>query len=536
MAVNRAQVQEIVKCGKNPDYFFNSYCKIQHPTKGLIPFKTFPFQDDCVQDFIEHRLNVILKARQLGISTLVAAYCTWLALFQKDQNLLIIATKQTVAQNIIKKVKVVLNNLPRWLILPKIIGMNKQEVTFSNGSSIKAIPTSDDAGRSEAISLLIIDEAAFIKNFDDLWTGLYPTLSTGGRAIILSTPKGVGGQYHKLYTDAEAGLNEFNDIRLPWDVHPERDQAWFENETKNFAKRKIAQEYLCDFLASGDTMLDGDDIAWIGAMVQPPRSKFAPDRNGWAWKEPLASHNYVISADVARGDGKDFSTFHVIDTTAGEVVAEYKGKLPPDRFADLIYETGRRYMNALAVPENNSYGYHVCGKLKDAGYPKLYYHDARKTAYIGDYIPPQDLSKAGFPTTAKTRNLILAKMEEVIRNKGLRIYSSRFHDELKQFVWENGKAQAQRGANDDLVISFAIGNWFYEGNGDYGKYSNELNSAMLAGMGLTRKEYQAPDVRGAGKQHWDPFLPIKPGTDTLAPVDDKTRRVRNASRDLSWLF
>ena len=222
MSVSRRQVDEIVKCGKTPDYFFNTYCKIQHPTKGLIPFKTFPFQDDCVEEFIEHRLNIILKARQLGISTLVAAFCVWLALFHKDQNLLIIATKQSVAQNIVRKVKIILNNLPKWLILPRITGMNKQAVEFSNGSTIKAVPTSDDAGRSEAISLLIIDEAAFIRNFDELWTGLYPTLSTGGRAIILSTPKGVGGQYHKIYTDAEAGLNEFNAIKLPWNVHPSR--------------------------------------------------------------------------------------------------------------------------------------------------------------------------------------------------------------------------------------------------------------------------------------------------------------------------
>jgi len=538
LSVSRRQVDEIVKCGKTPDYFFNTYCKIQHPTKGLIPFKTFPFQDDCVDQFIDHRLNIILKARQLGISTLVAAFCVWLALFHKDQNLLIIATKQSVAQNIVRKVKIILNNLPKWLILPRITGMNKQAVEFSNGSTIKAVPTSDDAGRSEAISLLIIDEAAFIRNFDELWTGLYPTLSTGGRAIILSTPKGVGGQYHKIYTDAEAGLNEFNAIKLPWSVHPERDQTWFENETRNFSKRKISQEYLCDFLASGDTMIDASDIDWIRSMIEPPKTKFAVDRNGWEWKIPLSARNYVISADVARGDGKDYSTFHVIDSTVGEVVAEYKGKLPPDQFADLLHKTGIRYNKALIVPESNTYGYHVCAKLKDSGYPKLYYHDNRKTAYIGDYIPPQDLSKAGFPTTSKTRNLILAKLEELIRNRSIKVYSSRFYEEMKQFIWSNGKAQAQKGANDDLVMSLAIGSWFFDGTGDYAKYSNELNQAMLNGMGLSRKEYREPEVRGKVSQSWDPYLPVKSGDDKkgLEPVSKDIKNISNAAKDLKWLY
>jgi len=537
-AVNRRQVQEIIKCGKNPSHFINSYCKIQHPTRGLIPFATYPFQDDCIQDFLTHRLNVILKARQLGISTLVAAYLTWLALFHKDQNLLVIATKKSVAQNIIRKVRTILAGLPKWLILPQVTGMSKQTVEFSNGSKIEAIPTSDDAGRSEAISLLVIDEAAFIRNFDEIWTGLYPTISAGGRAIILSTPKGVGGQYHKLYTNSEAGLNEFNPIKLMWDVHPERDQAWFDNETRNFSKKKVAQEYLCDFLASGDTLLDSDDIGWVGTLVKPPIDKFGPDRNGWLWSVPLSEHKYVISADVARGDSKDYSTFHVFDMMAGEIVAEYKGKLRPDNFAELLLETGHRFNDAMIVPENNSYGYHVCGKLKDFGYTKLYYHNDKKSTYLGDYIPPQDLSRAGFPTNAKTRPIILAKMEELIRNKAIRIYSSRFHNELKQFVWTKGKAQAQSGANDDLVMSFAIGSWFYDGTDDYGMHATQLNDAMLNAMGTSTKEYKQEPLRGVGKHPWDNFLPNHPN-DILSNAGSEKTRLKNARRissDLKWLL
>ena len=166
---------------KDPVYFFNKYVKIQHPVRGLISFDTYDFQDECVETFIDNRFSIILKSRQLGLSTLVAAYATWMAIFQRDKNILVIATKLSVAQNFIKKVKVVLRNLPPWLILPTVVSNNKQLLEFSHGSTIKAIPTSDDAGRSEALSLLIVDEAAFVRNFDELWLGLYPTISTGGR-------------------------------------------------------------------------------------------------------------------------------------------------------------------------------------------------------------------------------------------------------------------------------------------------------------------------------------------------------------------
>ena len=243
------QVKEIVRCGKDPVYFMKKYVKIQHPTRGLIPFETYPFQETCVGDFENNRFNVILKSRQLGLSTLSASYALWMGIFQRDKNILVIATKLNVAMNFIRKVKTMLRSLPKWLGLPEVIADNKQTIEFSHGSVIKAIPTSDDAGRSEALSLLIVDEAAFVKNFDTLWMGLYPTLSTGGRAIVLSTPNGVGGQYYKLYTDATQGENEFNPINLPWHVHPERGDEWFKKETRNMSKRQIAQELLCDFVA-----------------------------------------------------------------------------------------------------------------------------------------------------------------------------------------------------------------------------------------------------------------------------------------------
>ena len=487
------QVKEIIKCGKDPSYFFNNYLKIQHPVKGLITFDTYDFQDDCLKDFIDNRFNIVLKSRQLGLSTLVAAYAVWMALFQREKNILIIATKLAVAQNFITKVKTMIRSLPKWLMIPDIVANNKQMIQFSHGSQIKAIPTSEDAGRSEALSLLIVDEAAFVRNFDTIWTGIYPTISTGGRVILLSTPNGVGGQYYKLYTEAEAGLNEFNPIKLMWDVIPDRDQEWFDKTTNNMNKRQIAQEYLCDFTTSGETFMSDGDIEWIRNNVESPIAREYDDRNVWIWDYPLSEHDYIISADVSRGDAKDYSTFHVIDTTEGKCVAEYKGKIRPDTFAELLNEYGLKYNKALLCPENNSYGYATILKLQELKYPRIYYR-RKKGVYIGDYVPPSSVEIAGFNTNGKTRGTILSKLEEVLRNKQIIIKSSRFYEELKTFTWSSGKAQAKRGYHDDLVMSFAIGTWLFDAAGGYSKDSKALNDAMLAAMKRDVKHYDGtPD-------------------------------------------
>jgi len=520
------QVAEIIKCGKISSYFINTYVKIQHPTRGLVKFSTYKFQDKCLEEFDLHRFNVILKSRQLGISTVAAAYALWQALFYKDKAILIIATKLAVAQNFIKKVKVALQNLPSWLVMPHLKSDTKQMVEFSNGSSIKAIPTSEDAGRSEALTLLIVDEAAFISNFDELWTGLYPTLSTGGRAIVLSTPNGVGGQFHKLYVEAEANLNIFNPIKLPWDVHPERDDSWFDNESKNMTKKQVAQELLCDFAASGDTFLSANDLEYIVRGTQAPIEKWGPDMGVWVWRYAMPGHKYLVSADVARGDGADYSSFHVINTTAGDQVCEFKGKIPPDQFAILLNEIGLKYNKAMVCPENNSYGYAVCMKLKELGYPNLYYKD-KKYMYLGAKAGSEDIANIGFTTSAANRTKILTKLEEVIRNKQITIRSTRMSEELKTFNWIGQTAKAMKGYNDDLVMALAIGVWLYDTNFDYSKHGQELTKAMIAAFAVNKNSHdESPLVPHAR----NPFSPIS--VDNVGGYLD----LRSSYNQYGWLL
>ena len=213
--ISKAQIKkEITKCGKDPIYFLNNYAKISHPKKGLVPFKTYDFQSELLKDFNDYRFNVILKARQLGISTITAGYVAWLMMFRREKNILVVATKFNTAANLVKKVKSLIKNLPDWITISEISVDNRTSFELSNGSQIKASTTSADAGRSEALSLLVVDEAAHVAELEEMWKGLYPTLSTGGRCIALSTPNGVGNWFHQTYIDAEEGRNSFHSCLL----------------------------------------------------------------------------------------------------------------------------------------------------------------------------------------------------------------------------------------------------------------------------------------------------------------------------------
>ncbi len=204
--------QEYKKCIEDPIYFMKKYVKIQHPIRGTCNFELFPFQETTLSDFVDNSLNIVLKSRQMGISTLTAAYSLWLMTFHNDKNILCISITQETAKEIVTKVRFANDNLPSWLKVP-CVEDNRLSLRLKNGSQIKAVSSAGTAGRSSALSLLIIDEAAFIDGIEEIWLSAQYTLSTGGRAIILSTPNGVGNFFHKTWVEAEEGKNNFKTIR-----------------------------------------------------------------------------------------------------------------------------------------------------------------------------------------------------------------------------------------------------------------------------------------------------------------------------------
>ncbi len=492
-------IKEVYKSGKDPVYFINNYCKISHPMRGLISFKTYDFQSQLVRDFSDHRFNVILKARQLGISTITAAYIVWMMMFHRDKNVLVIATKFTTASNLVKKVKSIIKNLPPWMRISEISIDNRTSFELANGSQIKASSTSGDAGRSEALSLLVVDEAAHVEGLEELWTGLYPTLSTGGRCIALSTPNGVGNWFHQTYIDAEEGKNDFYPTILPWSLHPDRDDEWFEKETRNMSRREIAQELECNFNTSGDTVVHPDDMEWLVSRTKEPKYKTGFDRNFWIWEEFKEECSYLLVSDVARGDGADYSTFHIIKLDTMEVVAEYQGKPNTDLYANFIGEAAKEYGGCMVVVENNSIGYAVLQKLIETQCPNIYYSTKASHEYV-DPVEAESRSNAvpGFTMSLKTRPLIIAKMEEFIRNKLITIYSNRLTNELKTFIWYNGKPQAMRGYNDDLVMALAIACWVKDTALTVNERDLAYNKAFLNAMVHTNTKVQTaiPGMHG----------------------------------------
>ena len=517
---------EYQKCAKDPIHFMKKYCMIQHPVRGKIPFHLFPFQEKTLDGFNENRYNVILKSRQTGISTLTAGFALWKMLFNQDFNVLVIATKQEVAKNLVTKVRVMNDFLPAWL-KQTTVEDNKLSLRYSNGSQIKATSSSGDAGRSEALSLLVFDEAAFIDNIEDIWISAQSTLSTGGNAIILSTPNGVGNFFHKTWVEAEEDVNGFNPIRLHWSVHPERNQEWRDKQEVLLGPKGAAQECDCDFVSSGDTVIDPQLLQFYKeSFCQEPLEKTGFDSNLWKWEYPNYNKGYMVVADVARGDSTDYSACHVIDIEEASQVAEYKGKLDTKDFGNFLVSLATEYNNALLVVENANIGWAVIQQIIDRGYQNLFYM-SKDLKYVdvenqmtNKYRAEERGMVAGFSTTSKTRPLIISKLDDYFRDKSVTVRSTRLVDELFTFIWNGNRAEAMRGYNDDLVMSFSIGLWVRD----------TALRLRQEGIDLTKKALGGISTATHGAVYGGNSLPN--GMET----NPWKQKIGDSDEDLTWLI
>ena len=517
---------EYQKCAADPIHFMKKYCMIQHPVRGKIPFHLYPFQEKTLDQFAEHRYNIILKSRQTGISTLTAGFSLWKMLFNQDFNVLVIATKQEVAKNLVTKVRVMNQYLPSWL-KQTTVEDNKLSLRYSNGSQIKATSAAGDAGRSEALSLLVFDEAAFIDKIEDIWISAQSTLSTGGNAIILSTPNGVGNFFHKTWVGAEEEENGFNTIRLHWTVHPERNQGWRDEQEILLGPKGAAQECDCDFVSSGDTVIDPQLLMFYKeSYVQEPVEKTGFDGNLWKWEYPNYTKSYMVVADVARGDSSDYSACHVIDIESATQVAEYKGKLDTKDFGNFLVSLATDYNQALLVIENANIGWAVLQQVIDRGYQNTFYM-SKDLKYVdvenqlSNKYRAQDRGMvAGFSTTSKTRPLIISKLDDYFRDKSVTVRSSRLIDELFTFIWNGNRAEAMRGYNDDLTMSFAIGLWVRDTALRLRQEGIDLTKQALGGIGAHQL-----DVAGMGF-----------GGNTQLEDNPWSMRVGDSNEDLTWLI
>ena len=516
--------QEYVKCAQDPVHFMKKYCFIQHPQQGRILFHLYPFQEKVLQLWKENPYSVILKSRQLGISTLSAGYSLWLMLFHKDKNVLCIATKQETAKNMVTKVRFMFDNLPSWLKIDTVEN-NRLSLRLSNGSQIKAVAASSDAGRSEAVSLLLIDEAAFIENIDHIWASAQQTLATGGGAIVLSTPYGTGNWFHRTWVSAESAENDFLPIKLPWYVHPDRDQAWRDRQNELLGDpRMAAQECDCDFASSGDVVFYGEYIEFYEqTYIKDPLEKRGADQNLWIWQPADYSRNYLVVADVARGDGKDYSAFHVIDIETNTQVAEYRGQIGVKEYGHLLVGVATEYNEALLVVENASIGWATIQTIIDRGYSNLYYSPKSDSSLSESYFDKyMDTSKMvpGFTMSSRLRPMVIGKFQEYVNDKSVIIQSKRLLEEMKVFIWKNGRAEAQQGYNDDLVMSFGMAMFMRDTSYKFRQNAIDASKAALSNISSAKVAYQGGYNNASGRYVQNPY----------------TQNVNGRDEDISWLL
>ena len=516
--------QEYLKCAKDPVYFMRKYCYIQHPQRGRIQFNLYPFQEKVLKLFRDNDYSAILKSRQLGISTLAAGYSLWLMIFHKDKNVLALATTQATARNLVTKVQFMWENLPSWLKVDSAEN-NKLSLRLVNGSKIQAKSSNADAARSEAVSLLIIDEAAFIDNIAETWASAQQTLATGGGAIVLSTPYGTGNWFHQTWVKAEQGENDFLPIKLPWYVHPERDQAWRDAQDALLGDPRLAaQECDCDFSTSGDIVFYNEYLEYYEKThIKDPLERRGADQNLWVWESADYSRDYLVVADVARGDGKDYSTFHIIDIENSVQVAEYKGQIGTKEFGHLLVGIATEYNNAMLVIENANIGWATIQVAIDRQYSNLYYSQRSGEATVDSYFDKyQDHCKmvAGFTMSSKTRPMVIGKFQEYISDRSVTIQSKRLIEEMKVFIWKNGRAEAQTGYNDDLVMAFGIALYVRDTALKFRQRGIDLTKQTLSNMVVNRTPYMGSYGAGTPNPYNNPYQ----------------IQTEHGKEDISWIF
>ena len=309
-------------------------------------------------------------------------------------------------------------------------------IEFINGSFIESIPTSEEAGRSESLSLLVIDEAAIVRWASTIWSASFPTLSTGGSAILNSTPYGISGFYHSKWVEAITDSDSpFHPIRLYWKMHPERDQKWYDTMSKALGQRRTAQEIDGDFLSSGSTVFDLTDIKAIeDTLLEYPVIETRFNGQLRIMDKPKQGVRYFIGADVATGRSNDYSAFTLGDSN-GEEAAVFKGRIPVEKYAKILGNLGKEFNWATIAPETNDIGLAVTTLLQTEGYPQLYYH--KKLLKKKGKSRPEVEQYPGWITTSKNRSLIIDGLEEDIRKDNITIKDPFFVQEAYTFIYDS---------------------------------------------------------------------------------------------------
>jgi hypothetical protein len=459
------QLEEFEKCALSFFYFCHKYVKIFHPTEGLLPCILYKYQRFVIKCYEDNRFSIISKFRQGGLTTIAVLWGLWRAMFRTDQKIMVLSKTDREAIAAGEIAKRALEYFPSWL-KPKMDGMSKHEKIFQETGSSLYFYT-PEAARGKSVTVLIIDEAAFIDDMESHWKAMYPTISTGGSCFVISTVNGLGNWYEEQYHEAESGKNEFKVIDLDYWLHPEYCAPnWEKTALANMGEKAFQQEILRNFLGSGDTYIPPHIIRELDEQTrdkEPLRILFPKWANKeervvdweagalWIWKEPKDGCDYIIGVDCAEGvgDDGDNSCFQVLNMQTMEQCAEFiSNRVPPNIFSQIIQQIGVYYNVALVVVENNAIGSAVASNLHvSLGYENLYHEIKKRTD-----------ARPGVKIGLQNRPVYLEALQNRLINGNLLINSRRFVSELTTFRFDRRKkrAEAQKGRHDDCIMALCI--------------------------------------------------------------------------------
>lgn len=474
------QKQELLKCAMSFSYWCHKYVKITHPKRGLLPFILFKYQKRCIEEYERHRFNILSKFRQGGLTTVTVIWSLWRCLFKLDETIMVISKSDREAIAAGEIVKRALEELPDWM-RPEMSKNNDHQKIFDD-TGCKLFFYTPEAARGRSITYLILDEAAFVPQMEKHWKAMFPTISTGGHCICVSTVNGVGNWYYDIFKGAERGENDFHIIELDYWEHPEyNDPDWVKTTRAQLGEKGWQQEVLRDFLGAGDSFIPPkiiNDLAMRIVDLQPIRKLFAKwnnldeareervqDVDSWVrgalhvWREPVDGREYVIGVDGAEGMGEeaDNSCFEVIDAMTCEQCAEfYSNTCPPHEFTQILAQVGKMYNNACIVVESQNSGLTVLEKLEH----EFFYENIFES-------PGSGKPQKGIKTTKSNRPKYLETLQTRLLNQSLAIRSRRFVKELKGFIWnpQTRRAEASKGFHDDAIMALCLALYAKESKG-----------------------------------------------------------------------
>jgi hypothetical protein len=455
------QILEFIKCKNDPVYFAKNYIKIVTLDHGLQQFKPYHFQEKLISNFHNHRFNICKMPRQTGKSTTVVSYLLHYAIFNDNVNIAILANKASTARDLLQRLQTAYENLPKWL-QQGIIAWNRGSMELENGSKILAASTSASAVRGGSYNIIFLDEFAFVQNHlaDDFFASVYPTISSGQstKVIIVSTPHGMN-HFYRLWHDAERGKNEYVPTEVHWSEVPGRDDKWKAQTIANTSEQQFKIEFECEFLGSVDTLIAPSKLKSLVYDSPVKRNKGLD-----VYEDAKSDKDYLITVDVARGVGSDYSAFVVFDITSfpHKIVAKYRNnEIKPMLFPNIIFDVAKAYNSAFILCEVNDVGDQVAAIIQyDLEYQNLLMCSMRGRAgqIVGQGFSGKK-TQLGLKMSKTVKKVGCLNLKTMIEEDKLIFNDYEIISELTTFIQKHNSFEAEEGCNDDLAMCLVIYAW-----------------------------------------------------------------------------